>query len=79
MSLDLRKYDKVHSMKTVIIIWALVLIAATALYMHINGYINTRVAEAQAVSTQPTEPILINIKSHNPQLTVDGRLLQGGR
>ena len=71
-------------MKTLVVIWVAVLIAALGTGTYVNAAINERVAQSQAEQLQPAATIeqiqpagTIEIKTYNPQQTINGKDLQG--
>ena len=71
-------------MKTLAVIWAAVLITALGTGTYVNAAINERVAQSQAEKLQPAATVqelqpagTIEIKTYNPQQTINGKELQG--
>ena len=71
-------------MKTLAIIWAAVVVTALGTGTYVNAAINERVAQSQAERLQPAataqelQPAgTIEIKTYNPQQTINGKELQG--
>lgn len=71
-------------MKALLIIWGAVLITALGTGTYVNAAINERVAQSQAEQLQPAataqqiQPAgTIEIKTYNPQQTINGKELQG--
>ena len=71
-------------MKTLVVIWAAVLITALGTGTYVNAAINERVAQSQAEKLQPAATVqelqpagTIEIKTYNPQQTINGKELQG--
>ena len=71
-------------MKALVIIWGAVLITALGTGTYVNAAINERVAQSQAERLQPAataqelQPAgTIEIKTYNPQQTINGKELQG--
>lgn len=71
-------------MKTPIIIWGAVLVTALGAGAYANAAINENVARSQAERLQPAATIeqiqpagTIEIKTYNPQQTINGKDLQG--
>ena len=71
-------------MKTLAIIWGAVLITALSTGVYVNAAINENVARTQAEQLQPAAPAqqiqpagTIEIKTYNPQQTINGKELQG--
>jgi hypothetical protein len=70
-------------MKALAIIWAAVAITALGTGTYVNAAINERVAQSQAEQLQPAataqqiQPAgTIEIKTYNPQQTINGKELQ---
>ena len=70
-------------MKTLAIIWAAVVVTALGTGTYVNAAINERVAQSQAERLQPAatahelQPAgTIEIKTYNPQQTINGKELQ---
>lgn len=71
-------------MKALVIIWAAVVAVALGTGTYVNAAINERVAQSQAEQLQPAataqqiQPAgTIEIKTYNPQQTINGKELQG--
>ncbi len=71
-------------MKTLAIIWGAVLITALSTGVYVNAAINENVARTQAEQLQPAATVqqlqpagTIEIKTYNPQQTINGKELQG--
>lgn len=71
-------------MKTLAVIWAAVIITALGTGAYVNAAINESVAQSQAERLQPAataqelQPAgTIEIKTYNPQQTINGKELQG--
>lgn len=71
-------------MKALAIIWGAVLITALSTGVYVNAAINENVARTQAEQLQPAataqqiQPAgTIEIKTYNPQQTINGKELQG--
>lgn len=70
-------------MKSLLIIWAAVVVVALGTGTYVNAAINERVAQSQAEQLQPAataqqiQPAgTIEIKTYNPQQTINGKELQ---
>ncbi len=71
-------------MKTLIAIWVAVLVTALGTGAYVNAAVDQRVAQSQAEQLQPAataqqiQPAgTIEIKTYNPQQTINGKELQG--
>ena len=72
-------------MKSLLIIWATTTTAALGTGTYVNAAINERVAQSQVEQLQPAataqqfQPAgtIIEIKTYNPQQTINGKELQG--
>lgn len=71
-------------MKALLIIWGAVLVTALSTGAYVNATINENVARSQAERLQPAataqqiQPAgTIEIKTYNPQQTINGKELQG--
>lgn len=70
-------------MKTLVVIWAAVVVVALGTGAYVNAAINERVAQSQAeqllpaATAQQIQPAgTIEIKTYNPQQTINGKELQ---
>jgi len=70
-------------MKTLVAIWVAVAITALGTGAYVNAAIDQRVAQSQAEQLQPAATIeqiqpagTIEIKTYNPQQTINGKELQ---
>lgn len=84
ISTALNNLTQEKEMKTLIAIWVAVLITALGTGAYVNAAINERVAQSQAEQLQPAATIeqiqpagTIEIKTYNPQQTINGKDLQG--
>lgn len=69
-------------MKTLVAIWVAVLITALGTGAYVNAAINERVSQADqlqpAATIEQIQPAgTIEIKTYNPQQTINGKELQG--
>lgn len=71
-------------MKALAIIWVAVLVTALGTGAYVNAAINDSVARSQAERLQPAATVeqlqpagTIEIKTYNPQQTINGKELQG--
>jgi len=71
-------------MKTLVAIWVAVLVTALGTGAYVNAAIDQRVAQSQAEQLQPAataqqiQPAgTIEVKTYNPQQTINGKELQG--
>ena len=71
-------------MKTLIAIWVAALISGAGTVTYVNAAINQNVARSQAEQLQPAATVqelqpagTIEIKTYNPQQTINGKELQG--
>lgn len=71
-------------MKALLIVWGAVLVTALSTGAYVNATINENVARSQAERLQPAataqqiQPAgTIEIKTYNPQQTINGKELQG--
>lgn len=73
-------------MKTLIAIWATVVITAIGTFAYVNAEINKLVIEKSIHSLQETMPgsklqpaAGLKVETYNPQQTINGNTLQGGQ